>query len=445
MKNLFIIITLLFVTSAIFGNSSTNKGFLELFHSNKFLYNNSLIHKNNKIPDKEKIIRNDKNKVIIWVKDSTLSYNVDGTEWKLIERNKVTSRDEYGNMTASISEFFDESTETWSNKETVAVVYHNSKIISTYFVLPWDSNIQNWADTSLYQMFDENGNLLVYLSRKRDYSNNMFTGGYKMNITCDENNKMLYNIDYLWSSYEQDWKLFAKWDYTYENDILTQCLIHNRDITAEEWVKSSKRLYNEDKTQVLFYYWNRNTEGWVNSMEYLYSYDGNGNKTVEEWINTSKYIYSYDENGNRTQILYQTWNGDTEEWVNSSQYVYNYDENGNKILKLYQTWNEYTEEWINSSKDVYFWSELEVITGIDETNNTNINVYPNPAGDKITISTGFSLSNSLFQIYSVSGTIMETGTINNQNEIDISSLPTGIYFVNINTNKKQIVKKFVKN
>jgi len=82
-----------------------------------------------------------------------------------------------------------------------------------------------------------------------------------------------------------------------------------------------------------------------------------------------------------------------------------------------------------------------------EIKNTNINgliikVYPNPAKNYITIE---SPPKSAMKIYNIQGEqIISISTISNKTNLNVSSFPLGMYFVEVKTDKMFIVNKFVK-
>ena len=75
---------------------------------------------------------------------------------------------------------------------------------------------------------------------------------------------------------------------------------------------------------------------------------------------------------------------------------------------------------------------------IDKTTNTLLEVYPNPTNGMITIKTGNEQQGPVaYRIANLTGQILMTGTT--QRQIDVSSLPTGVYFIEVNG----ITKKFI--
>lgn len=78
--------------------------------------------------------------------------------------------------------------------------------------------------------------------------------------------------------------------------------------------------------------------------------------------------------------------------------------------------------------------------GISEENKQQLNIYPNPATEKITIS-GPS-DNSLINIYNIVGKMVYSNkNIKEKNTINVSSLTNGTYFVRIETADRTVTKK----
>jgi len=81
--------------------------------------------------------------------------------------------------------------------------------------------------------------------------------------------------------------------------------------------------------------------------------------------------------------------------------------------------------------------------GIDEANSqVNIQIYPNPTTGKITL---HSNENPIlnFRVYNLIGE--EIPAEISGNELDLSSQPSGIYFLKMNTGKNTVVKKITLN
>ena len=70
-------------------------------------------------------------------------------------------------------------------------------------------------------------------------------------------------------------------------------------------------------------------------------------------------------------------------------------------------------------------------------------LYPNPAYNKINIRLPEN-NVSKITITNINGQILKSVILNQKNTIDISDLPSGIFFMNINDGRKSTVKKFIK-
>lgn len=67
-------------------------------------------------------------------------------------------------------------------------------------------------------------------------------------------------------------------------------------------------------------------------------------------------------------------------------------------------------------------------SGIDD-NPIQVEIYPNPARESITIATNELAQNASYKIYGVDGKLVLSGQVNSNGKIDTSSLITGLYFV----------------
>ncbi|WBV52776.1 PQQ-dependent sugar dehydrogenase [Chryseobacterium gambrini] len=76
--------------------------------------------------------------------------------------------------------------------------------------------------------------------------------------------------------------------------------------------------------------------------------------------------------------------------------------------------------------------------------STQIKVYPNPASRKVFIE-GVKDKNTTVEIISFEGRkVLEPGKIENDNSVNISGIPAGVYFINLNSgNEKSYSKKII--
>ena len=88
---------------------------------------------------------------------------------------------------------------------------------------------------------------------------------------------------------------------------------------------------------------------------------------------------------------------------------------------------------------------VEINTESIIENNISLDIYPNPVNDKLYIVTEEEVEEVV--VYTITGVIVgQQSTVNSQQTltIDLSDLKSGIYFVKINTEKGNIVKRIIK-
>lgn len=84
-----------------------------------------------------------------------------------------------------------------------------------------------------------------------------------------------------------------------------------------------------------------------------------------------------------------------------------------------------------------------VISGINsEVNSIEFSVYPNPASDIVSINSPNDLSQTTITIINSQGILVESFDSNN-NQVDVSNLSPGVYFVNMISNFGQATRRLV--
>lgn len=85
--------------------------------------------------------------------------------------------------------------------------------------------------------------------------------------------------------------------------------------------------------------------------------------------------------------------------------------------------------------------------GVTDLENFNFNLYPNPAKNKLFLTSKNTTGNLTIEIFNIAGKLLSTQNvvIEKQTGIDVSQLASGIYFLRIDYGKrKTAIKKFVK-
>jgi hypothetical protein len=99
----------------------------------------------------------------------------------------------------------------------------------------------------------------------------------------------------------------------------------------------------------------------------------------------------------------------------------------------------------SSTGNVYFTKQLLSLTAISQyTDNIEVTVFPNPATDFIRVSIAADNVDANINIYNVAGKLVKTLSTNSQlTNISVSELPKGLYFVNIQNDKTNLVNKII--
>jgi len=86
--------------------------------------------------------------------------------------------------------------------------------------------------------------------------------------------------------------------------------------------------------------------------------------------------------------------------------------------------------------------------GLNEKDNPlkELQLYPNPADDIISIKWPPKVNEINYHIFNINGQIIGNGklTREDRNAINVSQLPTGIYWIQINNEENQLIKKMIK-
>jgi len=361
----------------------------------------------------------------------------------------------------------------------------------------WDTII-TYDTVGLYeryiQTFDPNGNTLTRTTQI--WQNNDWENDTRKTNTYDANGNILTTLNEVWES--GSWDNYTRGTFTYDpnGNMLTDLY----EQWFYGWEKDEKGTYAYDSNGNWLSYvreiWQLDT--WVNSMRFTLTYDGNGNQTTflyewwenSVWINMFKSTYSWDANGNMLTQLRETWQTNTWEndwkrtwtydsngnmlscvrehwqssaWVNVLKYTYMYDANGNSVTGKFEMWQSGNWEPEMEILDLYsqqqelfhLWAHLyeasfvSFNTGIESTYQQarSLKVFPNPAGESITIELTGQDPNAIntICIYGMDGReVIRQERIGLRMEIDVASLPGGLYGIRVRNSRGNRFGKFIK-
>jgi hypothetical protein len=117
------------------------------------------------------------------------------------------------------------------------------------------------------------------------------------------------------------------------------------------------------------------------------------------------------------------------------------EKDGNQVFRIDEIWDIDIEDPINN------WVSCELIDIQNLSNETfdehQYTIYPNPTLDKLNIDAHGNTVNHI-ELFDIQGKRVMTTSLTNSNQVDVSHLSPGIYFIKLDTGKNSIIHKFVK-
>ena len=161
---------------------------------------------------------------------------------------------------------------------------------------------------------------------------------------------------------------------------------------------------------------------------------GNDRNSEGAWVwqtrqTSQPQFWQGDRNGSPVGGLYNNWGNEPDNFQNQDALGLALT---NWPFGVAGEWND-----VDEGNSLYFIMEFNTGLGLQENSRTpSIQIYPNPASEIINFSTDLKIKyNSTIQIYSLEGKMVREIKYSNQNQIDISNLPKGNYFLLINGEK----------
>jgi hypothetical protein len=160
------------------------------------------------------------------------------------------------------------------------------------------------------------------------------------------------------------------------------------------------------------------------------------------WIPFNRITQEIDERGNKTLDKSEYFLDDAWLIISMDVYLNTYDAADRLFEVVTQFWNSNNQMLENISKRQYL--DYGDISGLLDVNGTT-NIFPNPANNNINVLLKNEVK-STYEIFDVTGKNMLNGSLNSDvNQINVSDLPAGFYFIKMISDQKQSVNPFVKN
>jgi len=414
-------------------------------------------------------------------------------------QNKFDS--EYSQKLDSIIDsHWDESNSQWIDNTKYEYLYdiHGNLISQTDFNKQYGQWIGITRDEWSY---DENGNNIEYIVYSPNDSGELVPS-YKAENTFNTSNNIELSMHYYWSS-SDEWMPSTKDEYSYDDVTGNNTLVLGYQYEGVTWNYNYKIENTFDgENRLIIHVFYIAEEGGGDFYEYyrdLFTYDENSNvitfiqywdgsssphskeetiyidnivssgsgymwnETETDWDIDIKREISYDAEGNPILQNLSFWDGSS--WQLNLSYEHSYDISSllseittpqNFIPQIFGNHTNISNYIVNKplsylahhyysdelSKSTNYYSDFEL--GIADIPKPGVNIFPNPATEKVYITSLLPLQNSDVKIYTVSGELVLERKLKD-NCISINNLSKGIYFMKINIGKMQTIKKLIKN
>ena len=404
--------------------------------------------------------------------------------------------------------FYDTLTNNWQKGDTIIKSYYSRKKLKFILEFPFNDSTGDWDDTTYYVKYTAKGKIVLLLSKEYDNSQHIFYLGFRESYVLNDQGKYSQETEFLWDKNLQAWVNKSRYLYSYDSlNNLKQEILILWDYVKGQWKDYSKKTFTYNSSGQLsstteqlchdsvwvnfnkfdYFYgnngklrkeiwqtWNSFNATWQPYSQSIYTYDANGNLTEklqqywisEHWADNHKYEYRY-VNNKITEMIYKFWSSDNGTWINSSREIYGYNELGFLVDHAYQMWlsgvnywknldrwswiydknsnlsqrlyyNGKVTTWVLGSQEFFYWTKVRsnYIPSLIAGNSPFI--YPNPAYDII-----FVRKLGRLKIYNSKGQLLIDKTLED-NIVDLSKLPAGIYIAWLKTKNGFFIQKFLK-
>ena len=362
------------------------------------------------------------------------------------------------------------------------------KIETPSFIVSFEYDKHGWVTTEtrdglgdeyLYYTFeyeyDENGNMTL-LTKNGTYIIHKEENEYNA-----DNQIIVKNV---YEDYGSGIKYVEQYLYTYQDAQLQTIL--KQMISSNGPVNSTKKEFSYNKEQQLVQITQHDwvMEEWIHTETFDLEYDEFGNllyytNEILQWegvfAKTWRYVFHYNEDGELTERAYHNAMGEGWNSRPNRQYFYFYEtltedetilypniyqfddlnfhwfQSGNKLVtdSLWVADCSGSINFIESANYFYKTINININESIgDYEEGANVLVYPNPTTGELRI-TNYELRIKDVEVFDVYGRKQKVESRKGEKEkgeitIDITNLPTGIYFIKIETDKAIITKKILK-
>jgi hypothetical protein len=330
----------------------------------------------------------------------------------------------------------------------------------------WDSESNVWDDfwKDVY-VYDANNNLISHTEWSLD-NNYIF---YIHEYQYDDDDRLVIEINQEYNFESEELELSSKYESTYDlNNMLLTRTQYSYDFDSEAWLVVNLKEYSYDEQSRLIseiesialsnpgnLYYDRR-------VDYTYAENDSLENRIyfnydSDWEQFMKREHVYNENDNLIFTNTYTLDDDAGSWLLNSYYKYEYypdllfadvyipysENNLESILnygplktRSYHQW--FSDHFCMQSRYVFYYNGLSNSNILQESNDNNCTIYPNPTSSMISIDCENVIGISVYRNDGV-----EILKAYDQNEINLGAYSPGLYLIIINTDTGTYFKKII--
>lgn len=372
----------------------------------------------------------------------------------------------------------------WNNSLKFEYQYSSDGKLLLEKSYDWNNDSAIWIlDDSIKYTYTTNNNKLKEIWHSLDVSSNTWFETLYVDYVYDSNNKLISREVNTKPAINSEWRKSSKnvFYYNLDNFLIadsTYGVYINIDEGYSEWILSGYRVYSYDsrgnRIDIKSYQVDIFTDEFIGISHTVQIFDNNNiivESTTNEWDtltgvfktnaptvlyyksavlymneNQEEYIIEINTNGNWSATSDVPWISfyPSSGFGNDTIYI-TCEENTSYLTRIgsivIDADNEYSLKSTNTQtiKIIQVGILKEITTNVPIITQ-DINIYPNPASTFINVNIN---EPSKINILSIDGTIIKQCIIENNNQINIDDLPSGIYFVQIENQNIMFTKKII--
>lgn len=316
----------------------------------------------------------------------------------------------------------------------------------------WNDSLNNW-DTSIHYsfsiMFDPDGRDREWIWSSWHPDSQMLINIAKEVFAYTPQGSLERRTYQAWVDSTNSFQNFAQIDYTYksngEKDVE---LTKSWNAQLGTWVAAFRdHRFHYDSQGNIENFERQNWQGtlWVDMWSEQTSYEPDNRSYIRTrkkrmnslWVNDRRWHQFYDDFGNLELSLTQDWDTTFNNWLTTMgvENLNYYDSLDRMTEQIRQVWDSYQGFMVNEKRSLFFDFLPRNNVAIESEIFADIQLYPNPSSDRIVLQ--WAESNTQLRqwtLYDLQGKVLLSQAIpinEKQIDIDVQSLPAGIYLFRV--------------